>query len=177
MTFTTLPSPPPGAPGGTGAGAPYESKEEPWVEEGAKREAEEAPRLGAEEKAKAEREAKEAAEAKAREAEGGQAIEERERRRQAELSEAHAREAAAAVQCVVPSLRGDSLKVAKKALGKAHCKLGKVSRPRRHEGNLVVTGLGRRVGARLPGGTAVAIKLGSVRTKGARATTKAVLAG
>jgi hypothetical protein len=48
---------PPGAPGGSGAGAPYTFQEEPWVMQGATREADEAPGL----EAGREREAAEAA--------------------------------------------------------------------------------------------------------------------
>ncbi len=67
----------------------------------------------------------------------------------------------ATVRCVVPSLKGDSLGTAQKALSKAHCKLGKVSRPRTHHGALVVTGQSPKNGKKLASGAAVAVTLGS----------------
>jgi beta-lactam-binding protein with PASTA domain len=72
------------------------------------------------------------------------------------------------VQCVVPSLKGDSLGAAQNALRKSHCRLGKVSRPRTHRGALVVIGQGARSGTSLAGGAAVAITLGAVRAKHSR---------
>ncbi len=67
------------------------------------------------------------------------------------------------VQCVVPSLKGDSLRAAQIALRKAHCKLGKVSRPRAHHGALIVVGQGAPSGKKLAGGAAVAVTLGPPR--------------
>jgi beta-lactam-binding protein with PASTA domain len=75
--------------------------------------------------------------------------------------EAEASGSPATVRCVVPSLRDDSLGVAQKALRKAHCKLGKVSRPRTHHGALVVTGQSPKSGKKLASGAAVAVTLGS----------------
>jgi hypothetical protein len=51
--------------------------------------------------------------------------------------------------CVVPSLRGDTLSAAGRVLAHAHCRLGKVSRPRHHHGNLFVTRQAPRPGERL----------------------------
>lgn len=77
----------------------------------------------------------------------------------------HAEEAAAAEHkapvCVVPSLKGDTLTGARRALSKARCRLGKVGKPHgRHHGQLVV--IGQRVGAggRLPSDTLIDITLG-----------------
>ncbi len=150
-----------GAPGGTGAGPPYEHKAESWNEEGAKREAEEAPRLEAERQAKhreaEERPAKEAAE---------HAVKEREAREAGERAgrEAVERERlASAAMCRVPSLKGDSLAAARSALTKAHCKLGRVLTPQRRHGALIVTSQGSPSGTKLPRGAAVAVRLGTRR--------------
>lgn len=52
--------------------------------------------------------------------------------------------------CVVPRLHGDSLSRARRALRRAHCRLGHVSRHRRRRrGVLVVVGQDRRAGKRL----------------------------
>jgi hypothetical protein len=65
------------------------------------------------------------------------------------------------VECVVPSLRGDSLSKAQRALSKAHCKLGKVSKPEaRHHGRLVVTQQRVGAGGKLPSGTRIGVTLG-----------------
>jgi hypothetical protein len=68
-----------------------------------------------------------------------------------------------APRCVVPPLHGDSLRRAQHLLGKAHCRLGSVSRPRRgSQGSLVVTRQSPHPGNRLAGGARVAVKLGLV---------------
>jgi hypothetical protein len=67
------------------------------------------------------------------------------------------------VQCVVPRLKGESLNAARRALGKAHCSLGKVSAPRKHHGALVVTKQSVQAGRKRAKGAAVAVKLGSPR--------------
>jgi len=64
------------------------------------------------------------------------------------------------VRCVVPSLHSDSLVRARQALDRAHCSLGKVSRPRGYHGPLVVIGQRVRPGRKLSSGTPVAITLG-----------------
>lgn len=67
----------------------------------------------------------------------------------------------AARECVVPSLVGDSLPKARRALREAHCRLGKISRPRRHEHVLlVVTRQSMRRGRRLEAGADVALTIG-----------------
>ncbi len=63
--------------------------------------------------------------------------------------------------CVVPSLEGDSLSTARRALVKAHCQLGKISRPRHHASTLRVTRQNPQHGKRLPNGAAVSVILGS----------------
>jgi beta-lactam-binding protein with PASTA domain len=105
-----------------------------------------------EKKAEEERPQREAAERKQRE----------ETREEAERAEKEAKEAAAS-QCVVPSLKGDTLAAARRALRQAHCKLGRVTPPPRGHGRHVVTRQGLRAGSKHPAGTAVAVTLGPVR--------------
>jgi len=62
--------------------------------------------------------------------------------------------------CVVPNLHHQSLAQAKKLLGRHHCALGRVTRPRQnHSGRLVVVKQSPRSGSRRPGGTRVALTL------------------
>jgi hypothetical protein len=65
--------------------------------------------------------------------------------------------------CTVPSLKGDSLAVALRALLKAHCGLGTVSRPHKHHRALIVNAQKVRAGRELAQGAAVAVRLGPVR--------------
>jgi hypothetical protein len=164
QTFTTGSPPPAGCPDGCSDNKPYESKLEPWVLEGAEREAREAPRLGAEEEAKAKEEAerpgKEAAARAAKEREIREAGERA--GREAAERERVAKQASVAV-CLVPSLKGDSLAAARSALSKAHCKLGRVTPPPRGHGRHVVTRQGLRAGSKHPAGTPVAVSLGPVK--------------
>lgn len=138
--FTTGSAPPPGAPEGTGAGPPYESPEEPWNEEGAKKAAEEAPRL------EAEREAARRAEAKSRAG-----------------TPADGPRPASTTACSVPSLVGRSLASAHTALSRRHCSLGAVAKPMHRHGphGLIVIWQSRRLGAKLPVGALVAVRLGT----------------
>jgi len=65
------------------------------------------------------------------------------------------------LECIVPSLKGDSLSLAQRALSHAHCRLGKVSRLKgRHDGRLVVTQQRVGAGARLANGMRVGVTLG-----------------
>lgn len=83
-----------------------------------------------------------------------------------EKREAAEAEAAAStpsiVACVVPTLKGDSLSKAQRALSKAHCKLGKVTRPNKehYHSRLLVTQQRVGAGVKLPSGTRVGVKLG-----------------
>jgi hypothetical protein len=170
QSFSTGSPPPPGDPNGSGAGAPYEGKLEPWVLEGAEREAKEAPRLEEEREAKAreeaERPAKEAAARAAKEREVHEAGERAGREtaeREAKKQEEEKALAARSVRCLVPRLRGDSLAAARSSLGKAHCTLGKISGPRERQRELVVSTQSVRAGRRLARGAAVAVKLGPAR--------------
>jgi hypothetical protein len=170
QTFMTGSPPPSGCPDGCPDNPPVESKLEPWVLEGATKEADEAPRIGAEEEAKAKEEAerpgKEAAARAANEREvheagerAGRETAEREAKKKEEEKAAVAR----SVRCVVPRLRGDSLASARTVLGRAHCSLGKVSRPRERQRKLVVSAQSVRAGRKVAQGTAVAVKLGPAK--------------
>jgi hypothetical protein len=135
-----------------------------WVWEGATREANEAPSIG-------EREAREHREAEERPAKEAaeRAAHEREIRETGERAgrETAEREVlakqASTTMCVVPSLKGDSLTAARRALGKAHCKLGKVSKLRGHHKTLLVTSQSAKSGKTLADGAAIAVKLGPTR--------------
>src|SRR5205085_60238 len=76
---------------------------------------------------------------------------------------------APANRCVVPRLKGKSLSQAKSALRKAHCKLGKVTKPRRHRHHklrkLVVKRAHPGAGSVRPRGTKVALTLVQVPKK------------
>jgi hypothetical protein len=150
-SFTTDAAPPPGCPNGCGPGKPNEIEAERWNLEGAERAAREARRLESELQAKKreeeERPAKEAAARAAKEREVREAIE-------------RASEAALSSKCLVPQLKGDSLGVARKALRKAHCRLGKVSKPTKQTDQLVVMSQSVRAGHRLARGAAVGVRLG-----------------
>jgi hypothetical protein len=137
---------------------PFLSGESLWVIEGAERAAKETPRIEAEEVARKkeaeERPVKEAAERAAKE----HAIWEAGERAGKEAAERAA--LAHAPRCVVPRLKGDSLAAARRALGAAHCRLGRLSEPRHHRGRIVVVKQSVRRGSRLAGGSRVALTLG-----------------
>jgi hypothetical protein len=141
---------------------PYAPGEGLWNLEGAEREAQEAPRLEAEREAKhreeEERPAKEAAERSAKEREIREAGE-RAGREQAERAAS-----AGPSACVVPRLRGDSPAAAGRALHRAHCGLGRFSRPHGHHGPLLVVGQSVRGGSKLVAGAKVALTLGPRRS-------------
>lgn len=137
-----------------------------WNIEGAQSSANEAPKREEEREAKKreeeERPAKEAAARSAREREVREAGERagREAAERERLAKEQSAKQAAAAMCHVPSLEGDTLAAARRALGKAHCKLGKVSEARGHYKKLVVTSQSAKHGKILTGGAAVAVKLG-----------------
>ncbi len=79
------------------------------------------------------------------------------------LASAHT--APASPICVVPSVRGDALSVARRAISKAHCRLGRVIRPHRHRGALIVIGQTPRHGRKLVGETAIEVALGSIQSR------------
>lgn len=69
------------------------------------------------------------------------------------------------VSCVVPALTGDTLKAARRAIDKAHCRLGKVREPDRHHGTLVVVGQSLRRGVKRAGGTVIVVTMGTARSR------------
>jgi hypothetical protein len=146
-------------------------------EEFNQQQAEEATRKAQEQKAAEEQkvaeERKAAEEHKAAEERSQREAAERQHQQETEQAEAQAREEAqrkakeaAASQCVVPSLKGDSLDGARSALRKAHCKLGRVTAPHGGHGALVVTGQSLKRGTKHPGETAVRVTLGAKRNRG-----------
>jgi hypothetical protein len=142
VQFATSAAPPPGDPGGSGAGPPVGGSGEPWNQSGAQRAAEEAVRLEAERVAKKTEE-----EAAAR-----------------DVQAVPTAPAGSAPTCRVPALRGKVLAQVRSALRKADCSLGKVTRPRRGHPASVVVGQGVKSGSGLPAGAAVAVRLGARRT-------------
>ncbi len=78
-------------------------------------------------------------------------------------------EAAAAmrphVRCIVPSLKGDRVGTARRVLARAHCRLGKVRRPRRYRGVLRVARQGSERGTKLADGASVSVTLRVVRAR------------
>jgi beta-lactam-binding protein with PASTA domain len=136
-----------------------------WLEEATKKNAEEVAKKAAE------REAQE------REAAAHHATEEAEHQQKAKEEEAqHAANEAAererqaketeAAECVVPSVAGDSLNAASNSLRKAHCQLGKVTRPHNHNGPVVVIKQSYKRGTRLAPGATVAVSLGAKPRRG-----------
>jgi hypothetical protein len=86
------------------------------------------------------------------------------------LNRRHEEESAAAavaprIRCVVPSLRGDTVPAARRALDRAHCSLGKVRRPRHRGGTLRVVAQSVAHGRSLAAGVAVALTLGRERAQ------------
>jgi hypothetical protein len=121
----------------------------------------EAARAGKEYEEQRARERQAAEEAKAKERAHWEAVE-----REAEQRRAQ-EEAAARASCVVPSLKGDSLRRARQTLLRAHCALGRVSRPRgRRPGPVAVAGQHPSPGTRLPRGAPVAVTVGAARHRG-----------
>lgn len=72
------------------------------------------------------------------------------------------REAAQRVasDCVVPHLKGDTLAAARRALHRVHCRLGRLTKPRRLRGPLIVVKQSVRSSSELAPGSRVALTLG-----------------
>jgi flagellar biosynthesis component FlhA len=137
-----------------------------WFEEFSRTNAEETAKQASEHETK-ERETREretAARHATEEAEQQQKAKEEAQRAANEVIEREekAREASG---CVVPSVAGDSLNTASNTLRSAHCRLGKVTRPRGIRGPMVVTRQSYKHGTRLAQGTAVAVSLGRKRRR------------
>jgi hypothetical protein len=67
---------------------------------------------------------------------------------------------ASVAKCVVPKLKGRTLTQAKKLLGRAHCKLGKVAQPATHTHAPVVVSQKPAAKKVLPSGSKVSVRLG-----------------
>jgi hypothetical protein len=63
-------------------------------------------------------------------------------------------------KCVVPNLKGKTLAQAKKLLGRAHCRLGTVTKPAKHGHTLVVVSQKPAAKRSLPSGSKVSLRLG-----------------
>jgi hypothetical protein len=158
----TVPEVPPGAcpDGCPTTSEPYKPPELPWANESG---AEAAAKTVQEQRAKEAAATKEQEEAKARAA--AVLAAEAAALKQREEEEATAAATVRIVPgCVVPSLKGDTLNRVRRALGKAHCRLGKVSKPREHNRALIVSAQSVRPGRKLAHGAAVAVKLGPVHS-------------
>ena len=87
-----------------------------------------------------------------------------------EEEEAHAEAASHIPSCIVPALKGDTLRTARRAIGKSHCRLGEVREPHRARGLLMVAGQSHRHGERLAGGTVIDVTMGLARSRHPRAS-------
>ena len=67
--------------------------------------------------------------------------------------------------CLVPSLKGDTLRAARRALSRAHCRLGRITEPRTRHAKLTVTAQSRPAGARLADNAPVAVRLLATRRR------------
>jgi hypothetical protein len=67
--------------------------------------------------------------------------------------------------CIVPSLRGYTLIATRRAINRAHCRLGRVSRPHRHRGELIVIGQTPRHGKQLSGEVTIEVVLGTMQSR------------
>jgi len=155
---------PPGLTEGSGAGKPVEFEESPWVRESGELRAAEAPLREAEREAAAERAVQETAAQAAAVAAHERELREQAERAGREKAEHEAREEtavdhAATPRCIVPKLKGDSLKAARRALERSRCRLGSVRRTGR--GSSAVVSQRSKPGVRLPVGSKVGVTLGN----------------
>jgi hypothetical protein len=170
-----LPSTPPDIPpgacpfGGCPPQQPYTPPELPWANRSGDEAAE---RTVAEQHAK-EHEEQQAKEAAARQATEAEAL----KRRQEEQAEQAFREReeredkeAEHPACVVPALKGDTLAAARRALAKAHCRLGVLHQPADHHGTLRVSAQGAPAGELLAHGARVALWIGAKGSGAKRAS-------
>jgi beta-lactam-binding protein with PASTA domain len=153
-----IPPVPPGAcpTGCPSTGEPYKPEIPPWVGKVA---AEQAAQAVAEYQAKQRQAAKEQEEQQARAAALRSAEDAAFRQREAEGHESSEPTAHPEQRCVVPALRGLTLSTARRALSKAHCRFGRISRPTRHQSVLVIVEQSPRHGKRLAAQAQVSVKL------------------
>jgi hypothetical protein len=124
----------------------------------------EAARITVRTEAERRRQAREHEEQVAKEAAVKYASEEAALKRREE-EEADAEAASHVPSCVVPTLTGDTLSAARRAIDKAHCRLGEVREPHHHRGMLIVVGQSRRHGEKRAGGTVIAVTMGPARSR------------
>jgi hypothetical protein len=70
--------------------------------------------------------------------------------------------------CKVPDVKGDTLRAARRVIGHAHCRLGRVRRPSRYRGVLIVTRQTPRHGTTLRSGAPMMLVLGPARERRSR---------
>jgi hypothetical protein len=127
---------------------------------------EQAARTLAEYQAKQRQAAKEQEEQQARAAAFRSAQEAALRQREAEEHETNEPPAHPEQRCNVPALRGLTLSAARRALSKAHCRLGRISRPARHQSVLVIVEQSPRHGKRLAAQAEVSVILEAAHHRG-----------
>jgi hypothetical protein len=117
-----------------------------------------------------EKKAQEAARHAAEEAELKQAEERDAQEAAARERTEHEEEEAEHPPCRVPALKGQTLTAARRALAKAHCRLGAVHRPAHHHGTMYVSAQGAPPGKRLAHGARVALWCGAKGSGAKRAS-------
>jgi hypothetical protein len=148
-----------GFPDGIG-GAPYEAEIPEWAIDLSEEESAQTLR---EYEAKQQQAAKEREEQQA--AERARLAAEATALKHQEEAPASAKAAPVGPVCIVTSLRGYTLSAARRVINKAHCHLGRVSRPHRHRGALVVTGQTPGHGKKLADEAAIEVVLGSTQSR------------
>jgi hypothetical protein len=157
--FEVPPIPPGACPEGCSTTEPYKPEVSQASIEANEREA---VIVSAEAEARRHQEAREYEERKSKEAVASHAAEVAALRKRTEEEETEERAAATlAPACVVPSLKGDTLSAARRALAKAHCRLGKVNRPAPQDKTLLVTRQSPKPGERLPARATIEVTLGN----------------
>jgi hypothetical protein len=121
----------------------YEARQRQLAKEQEEAKSREAARLASEEVELRQAEERQAQEAAARE------------------RQEHEAEEAEHPACRVPALKGETLTAARRALTKAHCRLGAVHRTGRHDGGLYVSAQGAPAGKRLAHNARIALWLGA----------------
>ncbi len=71
--------------------------------------------------------------------------------------------------CIVPALKGDTLRTARRAIVKSHCRLGEVREPHRARRMLMVVRQSHRHGEKLAGGAVIDVTMGPARSRHPRA--------
>jgi hypothetical protein len=162
----TVPEVPPGAcPNGCSKNEQYGSEVPQWLINESNSESAETLKKYEEQqdREQQEKKAQEAARHAAEEAELKQAEERDAQEAAARERTEREEEEAEHPACRVPALKGDTLTAARRALARAHCRLGDVHRPAHHHGTLRVSAQGAPVGERLAHGARVALWCGATR--------------